>query len=110
MTNTKLYQLLNAFALEVYRNTSTQAKCDKIVGEIQEFAETINRDNWVNLTSTSIRRAKYNQGTQLLTVEFNNGGIYSPPKVPQSVFIDLIQSKSVGNFYNKKIKGIYGLQ
>lgn len=110
MTSTKLYQLLNAFALEVYRGTSTQEKCDKIVREIEEFAETINHDNWVNLSSTSIRRVKYNQGTQLLTVEFNNGGVYSHPKVPQSVFIDLIQSKSVGNFYNKRIKGIYGLQ
>lgn len=110
MTVTKLYQLLNGFALEVYHGRGTREKCDKIVQQIEEFAETIDNDNWVNLSSTSIRRVKYNQASQLLTVEFNNGGVYSHPKVPQSIFIDLVQAKSVGNFYNKRIKGIYGLQ
>ena len=61
----------------------------------------------VRLRSSALAEASYDPDTRELDVEFVHGKTYTHTNVPQSVFDELTQSSSPGNFYAHNIKGQY---
>ena len=64
--------------------------------------------NWIETPeSSNIARYRYNADTQVLTVEFNNGGTYDYYDVPEMVFNQMGEAESKGQFLAQNIKGVY---
>ena len=61
----------------------------------------------VSISSTNLKSASYNTETSVLTVNFNNGGIYEYQNIPCELFTKFRMSDSQGKFLNQKIKGTY---
>ncbi len=57
--------------------------------------------------SSNIARFGYDESSQILTVEFNNGGAYNYYDVSQMVFEQMKAAPSKGQFLAQNIKGIY---
>jgi hypothetical protein len=60
--------------------------------------------NWIPLTSTAIRAARYLQPESILDVEFCNGTIYRYQAVPETTFEQLLQAESKGRFFNLRVR------
>jgi len=58
--------------------------------------------------SNVIRSYDYDQTTQTLRVEFNNGSVYKYHDVPESVYKELESAPSVGQYFNAQIREKYG--
>lgn len=58
----------------------------------------------MQLKSSRIKSAEYNDSTEVLTVEFVKGGEYKYYAVPESVYKGLINSPSPGNYFDTAIK------
>lgn len=58
----------------------------------------------MNLKSSRIRSAEYNDSTEALTIEFVNGGKYKYFSVPESIYQELIKSQSPGKYFDQNIK------
>lgn len=64
--------------------------------------------NWIETPeSSNITRFGYEEGSQMLTVEFNHGGTYNYIDVPESVFKQMCSASSKGQFLALNIKGLY---
>jgi hypothetical protein len=61
----------------------------------------------MQLKSSRIKSAEYNDSTGVLTVEFYKGGKYKYYSVPETVYQGLIRSSSPGNYFDLAIKGKY---
>jgi lysyl-tRNA synthetase class 2 len=59
-------------------------------------------------TSNVIKSFDYDEKTQTLRVEFNNGSIYKYHDVPDSVYQELKIAPSVGQYFNTHIREKYG--
>ncbi len=59
----------------------------------------------IEVSSSAIRAVGYDGST--LTVEFHTGRVYDHPRVPYSVFQELINASSMGAYYNRYIRGRY---
>ena len=57
--------------------------------------------------SSNILRFGYDESSQILTVEFKNGGSYNYFDVPEAAFEQMKAASSRGQFLAKNIKGIY---
>ena len=57
--------------------------------------------------SSNIARFGYDDTSQILTVEFNNGGTYNYYDVQNIVFEQMKAASSKGQFLARNIKGIY---
>jgi hypothetical protein len=57
--------------------------------------------------SSNIARFGYDESSQILTVEFINGGSYNYYDVPTMVFEQMKAAPSKGQFLAQSIKGIY---
>lgn len=57
--------------------------------------------------SSQIRSVGYDVNDEILDIEFNNGSIYRYYDVPQRIHTELMNSHSVGAFFNKLIKSEY---
>lgn len=57
--------------------------------------------------SSNIARFRYEESSQILTVEFNHGGTYNYFDVPESVFEQMCSASSKGQFLAQSIKGLY---
>ena len=57
--------------------------------------------------SSNITRFAYDNATQVLFVEFRNGGVYQYFDVPESVFEQMKAAPSKGQFLAQNIKGAY---
>lgn len=62
----------------------------------------------VQLNSTVLRSASYDEDTQELDIGFQNGRHYTFYHVPPNVFEGLQTTSSPGNYFNSEIKGRYG--
>ncbi|MCK5602708.1 KTSC domain-containing protein [Candidatus Pacearchaeota archaeon] len=62
---------------------------------------------WKNLTSSNIKRTRYNKEDKFMEVEFNNGCHYEYKDVPESVFNDFVEADSPGRAFASEIKGQY---
>ena len=60
------------------------------------------------VTSTNIESIGYDPETKTLEVEFKkSGSVYRYDAVPEDVFEELKNAKSVGTYFGKAIKGAY---
>ena len=59
------------------------------------------------IRSTSIAEVGYDPGTHTLEVQFRHGGIYQYFGVPASVYAELMQAASRGNYVAYQIRGRY---
>lgn len=57
--------------------------------------------------SSTVRRVKYRESTQLLEIEFATGGVYHYYDVPATKAMSLFKSPKVGSFVKSEIKGVY---
>lgn len=62
----------------------------------------------VAVSSSAIRSASYDEGSQVMTVNFTDGSEYSYDGVPPDVFDDFVGSGSPGSYFNQNIRGAYG--
>ncbi|MDD5400952.1 MAG: KTSC domain-containing protein [Sulfurimonas sp.] len=57
--------------------------------------------------SSNVKAVGYNKDSSTLQVEFKNGGTYQYFAVPEGVFVELLNSDSVGGYLASDIKGTY---
>lgn len=60
-----------------------------------------------HVSSKSLRSVGYDQPTQALEVEFNNGGIYRYFEVPVTIFHHLMEAPSKGQYLNAFVRDHY---
>lgn len=58
------------------------------------------------VNSSSIDSIGYDEENQILEIEFRDG-VYQYENVPEYVYIELINSGSIGGFFNEDIKQEY---
>lgn len=58
--------------------------------------------------STVIKAIDYDESNQILRIEFGSGSIYKYRDVPQSVYLELKNAPSVGQYFNAQIREKYG--
>jgi len=64
--------------------------------------------DWIETPeSSSVTRFSYDEGSQILTVEFNSGVVYNYYDVPQPVFEQMTSANSKGQFIAQSLKGVY---
>jgi hypothetical protein len=56
------------------------------------------------VTSTDINSVGYDIESQILEIEFHNGGVYQYFGVPQNIYDELMGSVSKGKYFNMNIK------
>jgi hypothetical protein len=61
----------------------------------------------VELESTTLARAAYDEHLALLRLEFTSGDRYVYSGVPPQVFLDLLAAPSKGSFFHRSIRGQY---
>lgn len=66
-------------------------------------------DSFASLNSSLIKSVYYHKGEQKLFVQLNSGALYGYEKVPAYVWDEFSSAASLGNFYNLRIKGKYGI-
>lgn len=62
----------------------------------------------VQLTSSSLRSADYDEDSEMLNLHFVNGRSYTFFKVPLNIYEGLRDARSPGQYFNQEIKGRYG--
>jgi len=62
---------------------------------------------WIDGNSSNIARFKYDVSSQVLTVEFNNGGTYNYFDVHDHIFEEMKNAGSKGKYLAQRIKGTY---
>jgi hypothetical protein len=60
---------------------------------------------WVMLNSSNLSRARWDEGTQVLELEFVGGRIYQYFDVPLTVYQGLLSAGSHGAFFAENIRG-----
>lgn len=64
--------------------------------------------DWINTPeSSNIARFAYDEQSEVLKVEFKNGGTYSYFDVPNHVFDGMKGAASKGQYLAQQVKGIY---
>lgn len=64
--------------------------------------------NWVETPeSSNITRFRYDESSNILTIEFQNGGTYEYFDVPLHVFQEMCSAASKGQYLAQYIKGSY---
>lgn len=63
--------------------------------------------DWIAADSSNIARFKYDATSQVLAVEFKNGGVYNYFDVPEFVFEEMRNAGSKGQYLAQRIKGTY---
>lgn len=61
----------------------------------------------ISISSTNIAAVGYDENSQTLQVEFNNGTRYQYFDVPEQVFMNLKDAGSPGGYFASNIKGVY---
>lgn len=62
---------------------------------------------FVKVESSNIEQVGYDNEDSVLFVEYKGGARYSYSKVPQKIYVQLLEAESVGRFMNEEIKGTY---
>ena len=60
-----------------------------------------------HVESSNVKAVGYNKDSSTLQVEFKHGGTYQYFDVPENVFVELLNSDSVGGYLASDIKGTY---
>jgi len=59
----------------------------------------------IPVTSSNLKSVGFD--SNVLEIEFQNGGIYQYLRVPEDIYQDLLSAPSKGRFFNMSIKGRY---
>lgn len=62
---------------------------------------------WQELQSSNLRRCSYDIETEVLSIQFHSGKVYTYEGVPVSVYNGLIEASSPGQYFNREIKDVY---
>ncbi len=57
--------------------------------------------------SSDLQSIGYDQNTNVLEIEFKSGGIYQYFKVPESIYVGLVNASSKGTYFHNRIKEHY---
>ena len=60
-----------------------------------------------SVESSNVAAIGYDEATQTVQVQFNDGSTYQYFDVPQNVYDDFFNSDSKGKFLHANIKGVY---
>ncbi|AFY68553.1 hypothetical protein Pse7367_0237 [Thalassoporum mexicanum PCC 7367] len=63
-----------------------------------------------SVSSSNLASVGYAPDTQILEVEFMNGGLYQYSSVPQSVYAGLMSASSHGSYFNQYVRNVYSYQ
>ena len=66
--------------------------------------------NRLRVQSSDIHSIGYDNDTEVLEIEFNNGGVYQYSHVPEHVYTELMNASSHGKFFHSHIKSKYSYQ
>ena len=61
-----------------------------------------------SVKSSYISRVVYDEKTKKMQVEFKNGAKWQYNEVPESAFVSMLISDSIGKFFANEIKGVFG--
>ena len=61
----------------------------------------------IEVNSTNLSAVGYDSETNILTIEFNNGGFYEYYGVPQTIYDELMSAPSKGSFFHRFIRDTY---
>jgi hypothetical protein len=61
----------------------------------------------VDLQSTSLKAATFQEQSALLELQFRNGTIYRYSDVPARVYEELLRAESKGQYFNQHIRNRY---
>lgn len=59
------------------------------------------------VASSNIQSVGYDESTETLRVQFNNGSLYEYHNIPVVVYNDLMQSSSLGAYLNRNLRNSY---
>lgn len=59
------------------------------------------------VSSSNLAAVGYDQGSETLEIEFNNGRVYQYYNVPAFVYESLLAAPSLGVYFNAEIKNAY---
>jgi len=62
----------------------------------------------VSVSSSNIASVGHDSASQTLEIEFLDGSIYEYYDVPEYVYQELISASSVGGYFGRQIKNVYG--
>ncbi len=57
--------------------------------------------------SSLVSEVDYNESTKILTLHLVNGKVLRYEGVPPTIVTQMLESPSVGKYYNQNIKGVY---
>lgn len=60
--------------------------------------------------SSNLKSVGYDEGSQVLEIEFRNGRVYRYTGVPRSVYQDLMRAPSLGRYFIANIRDDYGYE
>jgi len=64
--------------------------------------------NWVNVSSSAIRKIGYEASTNRMYIDFEDSDPhYTFCRVPENIFNDFINARSIGQYYHRVIKDKY---
>lgn len=61
----------------------------------------------INVDSTNLSAVGYDSENKILTIEFNDGGLYEYYDVPQNIYDELMSASSKGSFFHRFIRDAY---
>jgi len=56
------------------------------------------------VVSSQIKSVGYHYATNMMVIEFKNGSVYEYEDVPYDIYETLIESKSLGTYFHKRIR------
>ena len=63
--------------------------------------------NMQYVDSSNINAVGFDEEAEAMLVEFNSGDTYQYEQVPEQVFRDLMDAKSIGSFFHTHVRGVY---
>ena len=61
----------------------------------------------IKVNSTNLSAVGYDSETKILTIEFNDRGLYEYYDVPQNIYNELMSVPSKGKFFHRFIRDTY---
>lgn len=61
----------------------------------------------ISVNSSNLSAIGYDATSEILTIEFNDGGLYEYHNVPQSIYEGLMSSPSKGKYFHRVMRNFY---
>lgn len=66
--------------------------------------------NYNPVDSTALRVVGYDPASQVLEIEFSSGGVYQYFDVPETIYAELMDAPSHGQYFQSHIRDVYRYQ